>query len=155
MRTLPHTIHKNKLKGVPWWLSGWRIWCCYGTGLLPGPRTFTCHRCSPKRKKKRKKIEFWQTKMFRWIPGQKALPGIGTETHGLLALPNPGARAGLTGIQLPQARWEPQHWEVQCSSCLDISFGRSHGVWHQAFQQTTPSWAMGFRDNPVPHILIP
>ena len=38
--------------GVPWWLSGLRIWCChysgsghcYGAGLMPGSGTSPCYR---------------------------------------------------------------------------------------------------------------
>ena len=52
---------KKRPHGVPWWLSGLRIWCCHccgsscccGTGLIPGLETYTCHRHSYKRKKKR------------------------------------------------------------------------------------------------------
>ena len=48
---------------VPWWRSGLRIWhchscsleCCFGAGLIPGPRTSACHQCSQKKKKKKKK----------------------------------------------------------------------------------------------------
>ena len=42
--------------GVPWWLSGLRIrYChCCGTGLIPGLGTSTCHKCSKKRKKRKK-----------------------------------------------------------------------------------------------------
>ena len=48
--------------GVLVWLSGLRIWCCHycGMGLIPGPGTFTCHRCSQENK---------QTKMGNFIQG--------------------------------------------------------------------------------------
>ena len=48
---------KNSAAGVPWWWSGLRIrhchcsslGCCCGTGLIPGPRIYTCCRSRQKR----------------------------------------------------------------------------------------------------------
>ena len=48
--------------GVPYWLSGLRIWhshfcgsgCCCGTGLITGPRTSTCYEGGQKTKTKKK-----------------------------------------------------------------------------------------------------
>ena len=40
-------VGEGELLGIPWWLHGLRIWCCYccdsgyssGAGLIPGPGT--------------------------------------------------------------------------------------------------------------------
>ena len=43
--------------GVPWWLSGLRIWCCYccGLGSVPGSGISACCRCSQNPPNKNKK----------------------------------------------------------------------------------------------------
>ena len=49
---LPPLGSQHWRRGVPWYLSGLRIWhcqccgsgCSSGMGSIPGPRTFSCHR---------------------------------------------------------------------------------------------------------------
>ena len=49
---------KEETTGVPWWLSGLKIWCCFccGAGSIPSLGTSACLGCG-QRKRKRKKRE--------------------------------------------------------------------------------------------------
>ena len=61
---MPQIAHLKMAKmGVPWWLielstsivtAMAQVIAVGGVGLTPGLRTYTCHRCSQKKKKKKK-----------------------------------------------------------------------------------------------------
>ena len=44
--------------GVPWWLSGLRIWHCHccGSGSIPGQGTSSCLRCGKKKEKRKRNL---------------------------------------------------------------------------------------------------
>ena len=54
------SVINKTLLGVPWWLSGLRIWHCHccGPGLMPGPGPSPCHQCGQKEKQNRASVSF-------------------------------------------------------------------------------------------------
>ena len=55
--TFHHVV--KTFPGVPWWPSGFRIWCCHccGAGSTPGPGTSTGHEQGKKKQTNKKKTK--------------------------------------------------------------------------------------------------
>ena len=67
---------QKAMSGVPWWLSGLRIWHCHSSGCDPWPRNFCMPLAWPKEKEKKQRSHPNSENMCMWPYVRKVFANI-------------------------------------------------------------------------------
>ena len=123
---------QSRTGGVPWGLSGLRIWHCHCSraGSVPGLGTSACHRCGKKKKtkkKKKKKKKKKQKKKKKKKNKNKKKTELESRYSDSLWF------FSTINIKIPRyGQWQPLLWKKGQRSCVLISGlqfkPREHGL---------------------------